>query len=42
LGFGVGIAVIAGQFNRCYRPPELVVVFGVEQGNRAIGEADVQ
>ena len=42
IGVRVGIAVIAGQFNRGHWPPELVVVLSLEECNRSIGEADVQ
>src|SRR4029077_21038561 len=42
IGVGVGIAVISGQFDCRHGPPEPVVVFSVEQGNRTIGESDVQ
>ena len=42
IGVRVGIAVISGQFDCGHGPPEPVVVFSLEQGNRTIGETDVQ
>src|ERR1700676_1745310 len=42
IGVRVGIAVISGQFNCGHWPPEPVVVFSLEQGNRTIGETEVQ
>src|SRR4029077_8382191 len=42
IGVRVGIAVIAGQFDCGHGPPEPVVILSLEQGNRTIGEADVQ